>query len=134
MKITKAEELAYRAVRMGELEIDDQGMIWRVSARRWNRWEKMTVAIPCRPRRAEHDAGAYLQVRVMIDLKRVSACAHRLVWRHFRGPIPDGLTINHKDGHKKRNHPDNLELATISQQALHAIRYLGWRPEKNFLG
>lgn len=45
---------------------------------------------------------------------------HRLVWEAFNGPIPDGLTINHKDGDKANNHLDNLEPATHLQQSDHA--------------
>lgn len=46
--------------------------------------------------------------------------AHRLVWETIHGPIPDGLTINHRDGVKTNNRPDNLELATPSEQVEHA--------------
>lgn len=119
------EEAAYMGVEMGELEIDEEGQVWRVAARRWSRWTGTTRSIPCKRRRAEKPSGDYLQVRVMIDLKRANALAHRLVWRHFNGPIPDGLTINHKDGHKVNNRPDNLELATYSEQAIHAREVLG---------
>lgn len=134
MKITMAEEFAYKAVELGELTIDTQGRVWRVAARRWCRWTNATRTIPCQPRRAEKMSGEYMQVRVAIDGRRVGALAHRLVWRHFNGPIPEGLTINHKDGIKTNNAPSNLELATISEQAIHAISTLGLRPERNFRG
>lgn len=126
------EELAYPAIESGELEIDEHGRIWRTSARRWNRWTKQTRTIPCQRRRAERPVGGYLQIRVMFDSKRAHALAHRLVWRHHNGPIPKGMTINHKDGVKTNNRPGNLELATDSEQALHAIAVLGWHPELNF--
>jgi len=61
----------------------------------------------------------------MIDKKRANALAHRLVWRVVHGRIPSGLTINHKDGNPLNNHPDNLELATPSEQAIHARKVLG---------
>lgn len=61
----------------------------------------------------------------MIDGVRYHAAAARLVWLHFKGPIPQGLTINHKDGWKPNNRPRNLELATYSRQRLHAIQELG---------
>ena len=124
-KPTNSEDLVYAAVTSGELEIDEEGRVWRVAARRWNRWTKTTLRIPCARRRAENDLGDYLQVRVMTNSVRVHAMAHRLVWRHFRGPIPDGLTVNHDDGNKKRNTPSNLELATYSEQQLHALHVLG---------
>ena len=68
--------------------------------------------------------GDYLQVRTMIDGKRIHALAHRLVWFHFNGPIPPGLTINHKKGNKKDNRPEMLELATYAEQVRHAREVL----------
>ncbi len=64
-------------------------------------------------------------MRVMWDWKRTYCMAHRLVWRHFCGSIPEGLTINHRNGMKKDNRPGNLELATYSQQMIHAMDVLG---------
>ncbi len=128
------EEFAYQVVLMGDLQIRDDGTIWRVHNRRWNRWKNRVVVQPCNPKRAEHDYGKYLQIRVMIDGKRVYALAHRLVYRHFKGPIPEGLTVNHEDGKKKRNHPDNLTLATDSEQQIHAVRILKTHPAANQWG
>lgn len=119
------EEWVYQAVTLGELTIDPQGQIWRVARRGGNRWTGGTVTHHLLPRRAEHDNGHYLMIRTMIDGKRHYALAHRLVWRHLHGPIPPGLTVNHKNGDKKDNRPANLELATYSEQALHARRVLG---------
>lgn len=78
------------------------------------------MVIPCEPRRAENLAGKYLQVRVMFAGTRFHAMAHRLVWLHFEGPIPSGLTVNHKNGIWSDNRPVNLELATPSEQTRHA--------------
>lgn len=129
------EELAYRGVLLGELEIDSEGRVWRVAARRGDRWSSGTRVIPCQRRRAEHaTGGGYLQVRVMIDGKRANAMAHRLVWFHLKGSIPSGMTVNHKDGNRSHNHPGNLELATASEQVIHSRRVLGngdQRGEKN---
>lgn len=47
--------------------------------------------------------------------------AHRLVWIAFNGPIPYKIQINHKDGKKYNNHPDNLELATNKENTQHAF-------------
>jgi hypothetical protein len=118
------ENELYRAVEMGELTIDDQGRVWRVAARRGDRWGGGAHAIPCTPRRAENLTGKYFQVRVMFDGVRVHALAHRLVWRHFNGPIPEGLTVNHKNGGHTENWPGNLELATYAEQAAHARKVL----------
>jgi hypothetical protein len=118
------EDIVYKAVESGELTIDTQGRVWRLSVRRGNRWTGGSASIPCKPRRAEKLTGEYLQVRVMVNYKRANALAQRLVWRHFFGQIPEGLTINHKNGIKTDNHPDNLELATYSEQVIHAVHVL----------
>ena len=118
------EDEVYRAVEAGELTIDSDGRIWRIGARRGDRWGGTTRLIPCEPRRAEHATGTYLQVRVMFQGIRVHAMAHRLVWFHFHGPIPSGLTVNHKNGTKTDNRPSNLELATPLEQVLHARKVL----------
>jgi hypothetical protein len=119
------EEFVYQAVLTGELEIRPDGTIWRMAAARGDRWNGGSKLIPCTPRRAEHDAGKYFQIRLMRDGKRVYAQAHRLVFRHFKGPIPEGMTVNHEDGQHKNNPPDNLELATYAEQQVHANRVLG---------
>lgn len=126
----KQSELAvYRLVELGELEIDAQGRIWRVKKRTFDRWTGGTRVTPCERVRAEigRPGNNYLQVRAMIDGKRHYAAAARLVYLHFKGKIPQGLTINHEDGLKPNNSPKNLELATYSEQRHHAIKVLGAR-------
>ena len=125
MNIQRSEIKVYRAVQRGELEIDNEGRIWRTHLQINNRWTGQLTMKPCKRRRAEHRVTqGYLQVHLMENKVRANASAHRLVWHHFFGAIPDGLTINHKNGIKDDNHPQNLELATASQQALHAARVL----------
>src|SRR5690606_15400880 len=62
-----------------------------------------------------------------VEKKRIVTGAHRLVWTYFNGPIPEGMTTNHKNGVKDDNRPANLELATYSEQRHHAIKVLGAR-------
>ena len=118
------ENEVYEAVLRGELTIDPEGRVWRIAARRGLRYTGGSHLIPCEPRRAEKEADDYLQVRVMFEGHRAHALAHRLVWRHFNGPIPEGLTVNHKNGHHAENGPGNLELATYQEQAVHARQVL----------
>ena len=126
MNALSAENEVYKAVISGELEVDPDGTVWRVQARRADRWTGMTRAIPCRRRRAENVlTTGYLMVRVMFNGKRWHAMAHRLVYLHFYGPIPAGLTINHKNGAKGDNRPENLDLATPREQIAHARNVLG---------
>lgn len=128
MKPRLTENVVYAAVQRGELEIDEKGRVWRIKERRGNRWGGPALTKPCSPRRAEHDTGQYLQVAIRVGGKTIAAMAHRLVWRHLHGPIPLGLTINHKNGKKKDNDPSNLELATPSENTRHAYR-MGLRDE-----
>ncbi|MGK8887422.1 HNH endonuclease [Burkholderia gladioli] len=122
----QSEKEVYKLVLAGELEIDMDGRIWRIAKRTHDRWTGGMKVTPCIRVRAEQKTTAgYLQVRAMIDGKRHYAAAARLVWLHFNGPIPQGLTANHKDGVKDRNNPANLELATYSEQRHHAIQALG---------
>lgn len=60
----------------------------------------------------------------MFEWQRWHAMAHRLVWFHFEGLIPQGLTINHKNGIWTDNRMANLELATASEQSMHALHVL----------
>ncbi|MGB8687142.1 MAG: HNH endonuclease [Microcoleus sp.] len=118
------EEIIYQSVLNGELEIDDNGYIWRVAKKSWDRWNKCIRIGKCKRVRAESVTDKYLIVKVMFDSKRYTTGAHRLVYRHFYGQIPEGMTINHMDGNKRNNHPNNLEIASPSQQALHSLHVL----------
>ncbi len=122
--IHRYENIIYQCVESGELEIDQQGRIWRLKKRGWDRWKQETVARTCNRVRAEHDCGPYLIIRALIDGKRMHTQAARLVYRHFKGEIPEGLTINHENGNKKDNLPRNLEPASYAQQAHHVIHTL----------
>lgn len=118
-----AEELLYPLIEAGLLTINERGEVWRLGIMRGNRWNSAhLVTWLTHPRRAENSTGPddYLQVRVMSRGVRHHVAAHRLVWRHFHGSIPVGLTINHRNGIKTDNRPANLELATFSEQQIHA--------------
>ena len=126
------EDVILSLVKSGELEIDAEGRIWRVATRHGRGpkrgtkiYESGTRTSPCERRRTEHQTKqGYLQVTVMIARKKTIAAAHRVVWVYINGQIPDGHTINHKDGDKANNRPSNLELATMSEQRIHAVNVL----------
>lgn len=126
-----SEEFVYAAVELGIFEIDSAGCVWRTHHQQSSRWGHDTVLVPCKRRRAESGwTQRYLLLRICIDGVLGGCGAHRLVFYHFNGTIPEGLTINHKDGNKHNNRLDNLELATSKEQTNHAIRVLGWKPNK----
>lgn len=51
----------------------------------------------------------YKRVNVTINGRYQHVLAHRLVFLTFVGPIPDGYEINHKNGKRDDNRPENLE-------------------------
>lgn len=126
VKCKHNEQILYEEVLTGRLQIDEHGAIWRVAHRTGVGKKGVTVVTPCERHRGENGrVGPYLRVVAKYDGRCVSVLAHRLVYHHFHGPIPDGLTVNHKNGKKQDNRPDNLELATRLEQAQHAIDVLG---------
>ena len=56
------------------------------------------------------------------DGKYHSLCVHTFVALAFHGDKPEGLQVNHIDGVKTNNSPDNLEYVTLSENLLHAYR------------
>ena len=107
MATTGNEAVVYRAVVDGRLQIDGAGRVWRGA------------------KRAEHQKNGYWRLTLRINSKLTNTGAHRLVWHHFFGPIPQGLEVNHRNGDGFDNRPANLELLTPRENSLHAYHILG---------
>lgn len=121
-----AEDAVLAGVEGGLFRIDDEGRIWRLLDRKGRALAKNPR--PMVGQRAERlSQGGYLRVFVRVDGISYVACAHRVVYRFFNGPIADGKTINHINGKKADNRPSNLEQATMREQAIHARYVLGSR-------
>ena len=119
------EDVLLLLVKSGELEIDSQGRVWRLMKRGGNPKRNGFGVRPCQKVRAEFmTRDGYLLVTTTISGVKTTASAHRIVWTHIHGSIPNGLTINHRNGEKADNRPENLELATQSQQRRHALTVL----------
>lgn len=67
-------------------------------------------------------------------LQSKSYSIHYLVARAVYGERPKGLVINHKDGNKLNNHPNNLEYCTINENIQHSMEiglHISHNPEKH---
>lgn len=70
----------------------------------------------------------YKRVVLYKNNKRKEFLIHRLVCEAFNGKCPNGKSIvNHKNGIKKDNRPENLEWSTPKDNANHSIKILGNR-------
>lgn len=65
-------------------------------------------------------AGPYKKAVLCRDGKPWSATVHSVIALAFIGPRPEGLVINHIDGDKLNNRPENLEYCTLSENHIHA--------------
>lgn len=117
----EAMRVALRLVAEGVIQVRPDGTIWKLK-------NINSMPLPA-PRRLETKVKAgYLAVRINAGSRAYMLSAHRLVWTALRGPIPEGWTINHLDGVKTNNHPDNLEAVTQSDNNRHAYRTLNRKP------
>jgi hypothetical protein len=64
--------------------------------------------------------GGYLRVRLSPNVQKHLA-VHRLVWEAFRGAIPTGREINHRNGIKADNRLVNLEIVSHAGNMWHAV-------------
>jgi hypothetical protein len=63
----------------------------------------------------------YPSVNLWRHNKGRTHCVHWLVAEVFLGPKPEGRQINHRDGNKTNNNPNNLEYVTARGNSDHAI-------------
>lgn len=64
--------------------------------------------------------GSYLRIQLRKDGRSKDLAVHHIVWAAFFGGRPKGFEINHKNGSKRDNRADNLELVTHSENIKHA--------------
>lgn len=65
----------------------------------------------------------YLRVCLWVNGARLNKSVHRLVAEAFHGPST--LQVNHRDGVKSNNRPDNLEYVTDQENKRHAVSTMG---------
>lgn len=65
-----------------------------------------------------YDKEGYIRVRR--DGKEYRA--HRVIWEILKGPIPDGMLIDHINGNTRDNRIENLRLATRQQNNINRVK------------
>lgn len=108
-----------RAIAEGRLRVSTDGI---VEGKRQNpkaQWRKKSLENVFSP----HQTTPYQRTTfVTSNGERYRILVHRLVWYVHNGPIPNHLTINHKNGKKTDNRLENLELMTQGENQKHAFK------------
>lgn len=101
--------------------------VWRDPKERF--WEKVDKNGPlgCWIWTASKMAGGYGQFIVMSGKRGRPIPAHRVAWEWLRGPIPDGLVIDHRCRTRACVNPDHLEPVTNEENILRGV----WQPILN---
>ena len=93
----------------GLYEVSDLGQVRRL-------WRDVPPTI-----RKQHRSRGYWRIRLTLGEVRKTFRTHTLVACAFIGPPPTPKhEINHKDGDKSHQHPDNLEWVTHGDNVRHA--------------
>ena len=76
----------------------------------------------CRVRAQYRNENGYMIVGLQNKRLKVHRRVHVLVMAAFVGPKPERMDVNHIDGCKQNNRPDNLEYMSRSDNHRHAFR------------
>lgn len=79
-------------------------------------------------------SGGYIQVQLCKRGKATNYLIHRIVAFAFLNNSDNKPCVNHIDGNKTNNSPDNLEWVTYSENEFHSYNVLGKKPNKTHLG
>lgn len=113
------DRLIGKLLKSGLYRVDPDGAIWtrrvkKAKFRTYDGWRRAEFVKP---------GEGYL----LVYFEKKALRAHRIVFMHWHGELVGDLEINHKNGIKGDNHPDNLEQISQSENGKHAYR-LGLNP------
>lgn len=105
----------YEASSLGRIRSKDRIVTRRSKSGHLNQYYRAGVVL--KPLRATH---GYLMVGLHYGEGRVMTTVHKLVALAWLNENPGRREINHRDGNKLNNRPENLEWVTHSENILHA--------------
>ena len=128
--MTNDERAFLAQVALGWFTANGDGTIWRNAEFTGGGVPTLKWVEPRRAERSASEEDGYIRVMFHDSGERLMVQAHRIIWMVVnRADIPAPLEVNHKDGVKYHNHPDNLELLTRPENVKHAIHVLGRKPK-----
>lgn len=93
--------------------ISNHGRVKRITSGRSTRKGKIL--------KSQISTCGYPQITLRNADKKKTFLVHKLEYITFKGPIPEGLEINHKDGDKENNYLTNFELMTRGENISHSF-------------
>jgi hypothetical protein len=90
------------------------------SRNRFGKQQEFFVNFPEKKLAQTKDRNGYLYVSIKIGNRRPKFSCHRIIGKAFVDGYKDGLHINHINGVKTDNRPDNLEWLTNQENVSHA--------------
>lgn len=100
--------------------VSNDGRVRRVTPGQGARCRMITPAV---------SKTGYYKVRMCMNGVTEQRTLHSVVAAAFIGARPEGMEINHKDGDKANNRPENLEYVTHSENLSHAYATGLLRPQ-----
>lgn len=99
--MSPGEQFALAKIQVGLLELRE-GEVWYFHNKRWRWYKKVPDACPVSGR-----------LRFRFGPSRSTVFRNRLVWMLIhKKEVPEGFVVDHKDGLRTNDHPDNLGLMT----------------------
>lgn len=106
------DSLIRSALASGKYEVDAQGVIWNLDYR--GRGDRRQVGL-------YPNKSGYLQFQITLPDVRDYVMAHRLIAFAILGAPPaEDWEVNHRDGKKANNRPENLEWVSRNSNIQHA--------------
>ena len=115
----KNDNTIYQVLNDPNYKVESSGKVYTRIARtgklmRNEKWREVS----------HQDEKGYLQ----INYGRKRIYIHRLIYAKYVGELNNELVINHKNGIKSDNRPENLELITVKENNIHRFRVLKSKP------